>query len=358
MMSHAQVHEDEFMKGKPTEIDSAIQAKMTALLGGYECFKQDVIGAAGDGASLKASLGYFNGPRHGHHHGGHHHGAHHHGGHHHGHHGGHGNRSSHSHGGQTHRSSRRHRHAHGPGGPGGTYGADAAPGHHPHHPSAAPMTFERRVQSVLNKLTRQNYKKLVASLLEQLKDDDVEALIEHILRKCYTQTCFLDLFVRLLVDLHASCTDENRRAIDRAIDVFVQGFVNNRDMLLFRIKGGTEDYGQFCDTMMQRNHIVGKHKTILSLIRSNMHESSGAVYLDAIMRILNESDDAPQDAYELLLDFMMDFVKFDAQIAAKVQRYFADTSDADNTGACGKTQNKMSNKAKFKIRDILSYVHA
>ena len=53
------------------------------------------------------------------------------------------------------------------------------------------------------------------------------------------------------------------------------------------------------------------------------------------------------DTYELLLDMMMDIVKSDANMASQIKTHF------ETKGVC-ETGSGVSNRARFKIRDIMT----
>ena len=247
-------------------------------------------------------------------------------------------------------------------------------------PNKKPVTYERELQSVLNKLTRHNYSKLSASVLDFEPNTHLDIFVATLLEKCYTQTCFLDLFVSLLCDLHRSADADTKTRIDTTLVLFVDQFVRCEDITSFRIRSTIHDYDGFCKDMSVRNRIVGKHRTILALLNQVLlDESKRAVYLHSMFEALDQSvpshrsdelsgdggggggggngdggecerrsTPTSSDAYELLLDLMMDFVKADASMAQRVRGHFRDTGHFREDAA------HLTNRARFKIRDIMA----
>lgn len=219
-----------------------------------------------------------------------------------------------------------------------------------------PVTYDRELKSTLNKLTRHNYGKLASSILNFKTDTNLDLLLASLLEKCYKQTCFLDLFVSLIVDLYANADDDAKACIDNTLAEFVETFMGSKNLLNFRMRSTNLDYEGFCDDMITRNNIVGKHRTVLALLARIMDEPSKKVYIRSMLGVLDtslESEtkrvDAHSDAYELILDLMMDFVVADGKMAKQVRDHFTSRGMFFDT-----LPANISNRARFKIKDILT----
>jgi hypothetical protein len=156
-------------------------------------------------------------------------------------------------------------------------------------PSKRPPSYERELQSTLNKLTRHNYTKLARAIMSFRNDANLDHLVSSLLEKCYTQTCFLDLFVGLICDLYETADTGTRARINGALALFVTSFIGSENLTTFRIRNHTTDYDGFCDDMLMRTKIVGKHRTILALVKCLLDKDYGKLYLGAMLGALDES---------------------------------------------------------------------
>ena len=332
--------ESEFIRLKPIEPDETIRDRLNKLLDDYECFKSPDIHARNRIGQESHGTGFAKERK-----------------------GGCGAMSSSTSSTSSSSSSHHRRHT--------SNNPIAAPFHHYHHhkrgqmppyrknhipgvpgPPKRPPTYERELQSTLNKLTRHNYVKLATAILDFKCDKNLDLLVASLLEKCYTQTCFLDLFICLLCDLHASSGDDVKTRIDNALAVFVTTFMGSDNLLSFRIRSTTKDYEGFCTDISNRNQIVGKHRTILALLERMLDKRYGNVYLRTMLGALDDSLQNEQsvntDAYELLLDMMMDFVKADAGMAAQIRDHFETKGVRSDA-----LPSNISTRARFKICDIL-----
>jgi len=94
--------------------------------------------------------------------------------------------------------------------------------------------------------------------------------------------------------------------------------------------------------------MLGKHKTILLLIKKVIDVYNISVYLTSILTIFESVDIVNNDSYELLLDFILDFVKYNAEMANLVRVYFEEKRLHQHCD--------LSNRAKYKIMDIVERI--
>jgi hypothetical protein len=336
-MSGVRLPEEVFARLRPTSIDEGIKTRLDKLLDHYECFKvTDTLtrprSANESGVPLfrdkRLHGNVVHGGRHGRQYGS-------------------TSPSTASHGHLNKRSS--------------GFGSHRKPMHHTGGfgaplPKQRIMTYDRELKATLNKLTRHNYGKLSSSILNFKDDTNIDLLLSSLLEKCYTQSCFLDIFVSLIVDLYAVADADTKSNIDTALTQFVTQFMGCTQLLNFRMRNTNTDYDGFCDDMIMRNSIVGKHRTILALLNRILDKHFRQVYLGAMLGVLDTSMaseerrvDAHSDAYELILDLMMDFVQADAAMATQIKDHF--TSKGMLRDAL---PANISNRARFKIKDILA----
>jgi hypothetical protein len=214
-------------------------------------------------------------------------------------------------------------------------------------------SFERHVGGMLNKLTRHNYIKLsqkILSLNNGGRADpsiaDINTLMGIILEKCWTQACFVDLFVSLISDLYKSSDESSKEVIVTSINCFISNFVENEDFFFKQFANSSDkDYINMCDKMAHKTHMYGKHKTILLLLKHVLHTSRINSYLTAIIHLYDSADRVfASDTYELLLDFLNEFTNYNNEVAVFVRDYLKK-----------ETPQNMTNRARYKLMDIINH---
>jgi hypothetical protein len=202
---------------------------------------------------------------------------------------------------------------------------------------------ERQVRACLNKMTHQNYKKMSVAVLAIIKDNGIQPTLDFVLEKCYTQVCFMDLFMCLLCDIYESCGQVDQSDMETVLREFVESFLRREEFLLFQLKH-TANYSEFCDTILQRNVLIGQHKTILALMTHLLDKESKETYFATMFKIFINFTGS-HEIYELLLDFITDCCKHDSRYASKIKTYF----EVEKTD-----WRETSNKARYKIMDMIA----
>jgi hypothetical protein len=229
--------------------------------------------------------------------------------------------------------------------------------------------YERLLQSALNKITDTNFSTISKKILgmyhhqKSVSDDDsrvTKLFISHILHKCYTQVALLNIYCKLISELRDFADNDSKTLIDDVVEGFVDDFLVNSLPLAAlnhsrspssssmddtddstssngNSNSGTE-YDDFCRSVVQRSHLIGKHMTILAMIQNFLY-MSGARYLEDVLTIYREGSDA--NLQEILLDILHEFVKFDKTLASRIQHHVRHTTFVAN------------NRARFKVQDIM-----
>ncbi len=210
---------------------------------------------------------------------------------------------------------------------------------------------EREVTSALNKISKSNYKKIAADILKLSNKNSLEMITKAILNKCQTQVCFLELYINLLNDIYINaCNIEVKQIMNNILSQYVNEFLQNKEFKNFSLD--TEDYDDFCMNLNQRSQIIGKHKTILQLIkkifRNNLIDDYFNIMFNEIIQI-DKTDDEEEtkiemEIQELLLDIIGDFVKTDHKYQLVIEKYYH---------SHGNILDHYSLKAKFKVMDIV-----
>lgn len=243
--------------------------------------------------------------------------------------------------------------------------------------SSQMLGFERALQGLLNKITHRNYDKLAAQIVGMFgvaaaTNDARRRFVDIILEKCYKQVTLSEIFLRLICDIRKPADQESQEVIDSTLDAFVSEFLQsglanssatNVSSATFAIHSQA-DYDDFCRQVSSRRQLLGKHITILSLIKHMLYDR-GAQYLHAILALFDEEDDlggsdtgssgakastTASARHELLLDILLEFVKFDRAVATRIRDHVRRSKISESASAATSTT---SFRTRFKIRDIL-----
>jgi hypothetical protein len=180
-------------------------------------------------------------------------------------------------------------------------------------------------------------------IIKLVKENGLHPTLSYVLEKCYTQMCFIDLFMRLLCDIYNACDDAQKTNMQDELEMFVSNFLTRQEFLVFELKLSS-NYDEFCDTLLHRNVLIGQHKTIIALLTHFMTADHKEKYFVAIFDLFSNFC-GNDEIYELLLDFILDFAKCDQGYAVRMRTYFQDD----------KTEwQQTSNKARYKIMDIIA----
>lgn len=207
--------------------------------------------------------------------------------------------------------------------------------------------FERSITSLLNKISRKNYHNIVRQItLACTNDTSVQLVVKNILEKCQKQPCFLELYVKILHEIYMKSAFECRHCIKEQISEYIQDFIEGRNFLNFRLN--SSNYDQFCFNLDNKSQIIGKHKTVIALIKEILRNSMIDEYFNIMFDEIVQMDKSQMieeefEKHELLLDIMTDFAKADDKYQMSITEYYTTNVEYLHT---------YSLKARFKILDM------
>lgn len=203
--------------------------------------------------------------------------------------------------------------------------------------------IERLVTAYLNKITNQNFEKVSGVLTELVSKGkvDVKTITHIVLQKCEKHSCYIDIFVKLLCNIHNACDAEKQLLVHKVLLMYMQDFLTAQDFLKFKFHN--ESYSTFCDNVTSKTTMIGKHKTILALTRHLLNDKKDS-YFESVFKEMRTGMGGNEDVCELLLDFVIEFIKVDRGFHIQVKDFF----DIYNMG-------RLTNKARFKVMDIYAY---
>lgn len=211
--------------------------------------------------------------------------------------------------------------------------------------------FDRIVTALLNKLSKQNYRTIANQILKVcVNDTSVQVVVESILRKCQRQPCFLDLYVKILEEIYLNSCFECRHYIKNYLTRYIDDFIGDRKFSDFKLN--STNYDQFCFNLDNKSQIIGKHKTVLALIKDIMRDHQIDDYFDIMFKEIVLMDEGSIfneefEKHELLLDLMTDFVKEDHKYQILITKYYKTNLDCLYTYPL---------KARFKVMDMTAIV--
>jgi Mn-dependent DtxR family transcriptional regulator len=204
---------------------------------------------------------------------------------------------------------------------------------------------DRNTNSLLNKLSRRNYETILEKLHHYITFDNVVSFIKNILDKCQKQSCFLELYINLLYDIYHRSSMEIKHVISQVLLEYISEFMDNREFKNYQLD--SENYLQFCNNIDNKKQIIGKHKTILSLIlkilRNNMIDDYFNSMFNEIKHIDNNYTKEDYERHELLLEIIGDFVRADIKYKSFIEKYYHSNKQI---------LESYSLKARFKVMDI------
>lgn len=230
-------------------------------------------------------------------------------------------------------------------------------GHHKHReyrhrPTPKPLTLDRQVLSLLNKLSKHNFSKLCTKMQDLVNEETVVHVLDQIMLKCYQQICFLKLYVMLIRELHDNASIDIQQKIKQRLHEHIDDIMQRQGTVSQSFNLSATNYDDFCNSIGLKSFIIGMHKTALALLQSpRLICNDGEpmkVYFDRIFTQtteLGERDAATRntDLHELMLELLMDFTMLDLKWRKKINDYFGNKA---NTAT-------FSSKARFKIMDVI-----
>lgn len=214
-----------------------------------------------------------------------------------------------------------------------------------------PITHERQITSLLNKITKDNYGKMSVCIKELTFSNErcLSLVLNEILCKCQRQVCFLQTYMLLLRDIHSAAPDGAKGTINDYLRNHVLHVTDNSRLDSFKLQ--TPNYDDFCRNLNNKSEIIGKHKTAIALLGSypqivNAANGSLGKYFDEIFKHtidVGESNGRNTDLHELLLEMLWDFIRLDVMWKEKITKYFAGAHRMDT----------FSPKARFQVMDIM-----
>lgn len=202
---------------------------------------------------------------------------------------------------------------------------------------------EKAINTLLNKVSERNYNHITSKILGILNDDNVQIVVQSILTKCQKQICFIDMYINIIRDVSQSGGEVKRQVI-LILTEYINDFVDKREFNCFNLEN--DSYTDFCNNMEMKNVVLGKHKTIISvmsniIMQDNVIDSYFEHMFNEIVRLDNTHGKC--EIKELLLDIMKDFASADSRFKSKITNYYI---TQPNVLTC------YTLKAKFKVMDI------
>lgn len=177
----------------------------------------------------------------------------------------------------------------------------------------------RIITAALNKVSARNFASINRQVTRGVKEGLVDAteVADALLTKCYTEDCYLKLYMRLLQDIR------DAPGVHCAIKAFYDAYMQH-PLPTFAPppRDGSKQYDVFCDVVKAKKHAIGRHRTVLALMGAGALEASyhsDAVHQAFLIGIVRQhisrmggsapalSEDA-QHAVDVLLEWAMDFV--------------------------------------------------
>lgn len=160
-------------------------------------------------------------------------------------------------------------------------------------------SFAKMLISSLNKLTEQNFARLLPEIEKSLKDggdDDNQKLCEFILMKCCNDHTYIPLYTRLFGNMVMRVPILND-FVHESLEFYRVECFDQPDV---------KDYDEFCLSNRKLHHAMGRNVTILHLIALRAVSISRKEYIRNIIMTLHDAiRECNHRRSELMLDIIM-----------------------------------------------------
>ena len=210
--------------------------------------------------------------------------------------------------------------------------------------NAKQSSTDREITALLNKISKQNHDKIVEKIIRLTTSNNMNSIVFGILEKCYKQPCFIDVYINIILSLCCKSNCETRELIHTQLSDYTTAFIDGNEFNTFKLN--SMNYDQFCKNMLNKNEILGKHKTVIAVILKILRSNIDDYFKNTFDQIIQMDEVFIKDDFErheLLLDIMTDFVKTDNKYKEHIENYYK------------KHINKLESytkKAKFKILNM------
>lgn len=147
----------------------------------------------------------------------------------------------------------------------------------------------REINGLLNKLSVQNYKNIVERLRAVCKHDP--NMITHtLLSKCCSQETYADLYMNVLLAMHAGFPSEVLNAVNVYWGVFQSTFITQLRHVA-DIEHSGDSYDTMCSFFKHKKHLIAQFKSILSLRRHRLIHVTDEDLIAYLINILRSVKD-------------------------------------------------------------------
>lgn len=212
-----------------------------------------------------------------------------------------------------------------------------------------PKDIHKQILEILNKINSRNYKKMLFKIRNIITENNINEVINDILKQCTLQIAFKDVFLELLHDIYVSSTPPIKKIIKFESDKFIEKYLLDKDFVIFNnTETQTFSYDDFCSSQKRKRIILSKNIINLELIKISLVSQSITNYSQFFISQLNFMlDDVHSDYY---LDIIMDIFQQIIQNNSKINLY---TINHEKLIAKGQNNQKL----KFMIMDFMNVVH-
>ena len=127
---------------------------------------------------------------------------------------------------------------------------------------------ERRIQCDLNKLSQQNYTRIVSRIRFSISLKNLDMVFEKLLAKAYSEPQHNGLYVNMIVELCQNMTAAERSAALQRLDGDInQTLLGLQDSVRFPCTDPAQNYEQFCAVGKMKRDVIGRCETHVSLTR-------------------------------------------------------------------------------------------
>ena len=124
----------------------------------------------------------------------------------------------------------------------------------------------KNILGFLNVLNKSNYPKIINKISIIITIDNIQIIVNEILRICTIQIFYIELYIKLLSDVLERCCSVEKKIALSCIKKYATEFFANKEWIhVSNNQVATTAYGEFCIFQKYKTHILAKNMLLIQL---------------------------------------------------------------------------------------------
>ena len=150
-------------------------------------------------------------------------------------------------------------------------------------------TFKKDVQSLLNKLTHQNYEVIQKKIKELFHVDHIELFTSIIWNAIQLQPSFQDLYIRMLRQIYSTVQDEWVISSNKQWDMIWTNYIElHQWKLSYELVEKSHNYNDFCDYVKEKKRLISISQAWARFINLGMIQTEPFQLISQILKHIHQ----------------------------------------------------------------------